>query len=151
LVEKIASDIKKSCLNPNDDEEVIDAVLSFVQDRGRLNPSIHYTGGTPYIPKYPIETLAEGNGNCIDKSILFVSLLESLDYDTILIKESLGHFLAGVYMASPPTHSSTGEIWNLELNNKKYYMCETVSIGLRVGDLPSESQNRSHWAVEVEC
>jgi hypothetical protein len=56
-------------------------------------------------PKYPIEMLWEGAGDCEDAAILYVSLVEALGYDAILVRmftkqtedsEWGGHFMAGI-------------------------------------------------------
>ena len=149
-IQSIASFIKSSCNNQNDDEEVIDAILNFVQDKGNFTPCIHYISEGDDVPKYPLETVCEGGGDCEDKSILFVSLLESLGFDTILIVIP-GHCFAGVHMDTPPSHNFQIIDWYIEKDGKKYYTCETTSSGWRVGDLPTSSQGESCWSIIVDC
>lgn len=149
-VQTTANTIKSSCNDPNDDEEVINAILNFVQDKGNFTPCIHYISEEDDIPKYPLETLCEGGGDCEDKSILFVSLLESLGFETILIVVP-GHCFAGVYMENPPSHNFQTSYWYIQKSSKNYYTCETTSSGWRVGDLPPEYQGESCWTVIVNC
>ena len=99
------------------------------------------------MPKYPIETICEGGGDCEDQSILFVSLLESIGFDTILIIIP-GHCYAGVRLDAAPTW---GDGWSVSVDEVKYYTCETTMEGWRVGDLPTSSQEQSAYTAEVVC
>ena len=58
-----------------DDDEFIHEALAFVQG------AIRYQADPPGIehPLYPLETLADGDGDCEDTAILFVSLLKAMD------------------------------------------------------------------------
>lgn len=58
-----------------DDEEFIRETLAFVQG------AIRYQADPPSTehPLYPLETLADGDGDCEDTAILFVSLLKAMD------------------------------------------------------------------------
>ena len=57
-----------------DDDEFIHEALAFVQG------AIRYQADPPTIdhPLYPLETLADGHGDCEDTAILFVSLLKAM-------------------------------------------------------------------------
>ncbi|TXT61481.1 MAG: hypothetical protein BAJALOKI2v1_30102 [Promethearchaeota archaeon] len=143
----MAQTVIEVCSDKNDDEEICNAILNLVQDKGNFTPCIHYISEEDDMPKYPIETICEGGGDCEDKSILFVSLLESVGYDTILIIIP-GHCFAGVYLAETPTW---GDGWYVEYNGKEYYTCETTMEGWRVGDLPSSSQGQEIYVSEVVC
>jgi transglutaminase-like putative cysteine protease len=57
-----------------DDDEFIHETLAFVQG------AIRYQADPPTIdhPLYPLETLADGDGDCEDTAILFVSLLKAM-------------------------------------------------------------------------
>ncbi len=143
----IAQSIRDLCIDPLDNEEVANAILNFVQDKGEFEASLHYISEEDDIPKYPIETIVEGGGDCEDLSILFVSLLESIGFDTILIVIP-GHCYAGVYLSPVPTH---GDGWSFTFNEKPYYTCETTAEGWEVGDLPVSSQGESAYIEEVIC
>ena len=58
-----------------DDDEFIHEALAFVQG------AIRYQADPPSVehPLYPLETLADGDGDCEDTAILFVSLLQAMD------------------------------------------------------------------------
>lgn len=57
-----------------DDDEFIHEALAFVQG------AIRYQADAPGVehPLYPLETLADGDGDCEDTAILFVSLLKAM-------------------------------------------------------------------------
>lgn len=76
------------------------------------------TGYTEY-PKYPIEMLWENGGDCEDAAALYISLMESLDYDTILVLLEIkssngedddwgGHALPAIHI---PDYSGEGYQW----------------------------------------
>jgi len=99
-----------------------------------------FVGAIPYIlegeneeyPKYPIEILWENGGDCEDSSALYISIMEALGYDAILIllevkadaeDEWGGHAMVGI---SIPGYS--GEEWFLtEGSDTKYFYAETTA------------------------
>ena len=99
-----------------------------------------FVGAIPYIlegegeeyPKYPIEMLWENGGDCEDSSALYISIMEALGYDAILIllevkaneaDEWGGHAMVGI---SIPGYS--GEEWFLvEGSDTKYFDAETTA------------------------
>ena len=99
-----------------------------------------FVGDIPYIlegedeeyPKYPIEILWENGGDCEDSSALYISIMEALGYDAILIllevkadaeDEWGGHAMVGI---SIPGYS--GEEWFLiEGSDTKYFDAETTA------------------------
>ncbi|WP_292522146.1 hypothetical protein [Methanoculleus sp.] len=48
-------------------------------------------------PKYPVEMLVDGRGDCEDAAILMTGLLDALGYDTVLLKYS-NHMAIGIRM-----------------------------------------------------
>lgn len=112
--------------------ETANFILAFVQSLPYIPDNI----STPFddFPKFPLETLIEGGGDCEDTSILYATLLKILGYDVILVSPP-GHMMVGVaeYREKIPG-------WYVEFNNRKYYLAETTGEGWRVGDLPKEFQ-----------
>ncbi|MGQ9788526.1 MAG: CARDB domain-containing protein [Candidatus Hadarchaeaceae archaeon] len=107
--------------------EKINCMIAFVQ-------SLPYTPdeiSTPYdeYPRYPLETLVDGGGDCEDSSILLAALLDGMGYDVILIELS-NHMGVGI--------SGNFAGFYYELEEKKYFYIETTSTGWRIGELPSE-------------
>jgi hypothetical protein len=112
-------------------KQTLEFILAFVQN-------IHYeydkwsTGYEEY-PKFPIEILVDGEGDCEDHAILLATLLLLLKYDVIFI--------------SPPEHVAVGvsgsefegHYWIL--NGQKYYYCETTGPNFEIGDLPDEEDD----------
>jgi len=142
-------DVMDTAVDPTD-ENRIDALLSLVQDRGNDTICINYiSDGTDDFAKYPIETLTEGNGDCEDKSILFVSLCASVGYSCAIFVIT-GHVFAGVYLDSTPTHNTQIGAWYVEINGLNYWTCETTIFGWRIGDLPVSSQGQSVYYQIVE-
>lgn len=103
-------------------------ILAFVQSLPYTSDSI--TSGYDEYPRFPVETLVDGGGDCEDTSILFATITLILNYDTILI--------------SPPNHCAVG-VWGRNLQgsyytylNRTYYYCETTGNGWRIGQIPNE-------------
>ncbi len=140
----LAQALKAQCIDPNDDEEVVDTLLSFCQHKGDYSRSIKYIeDGFDDFAKYPWETIAEGNGDCEDKAILFGSLVEALGYSAAILVVT-GHVFVGVYLASDPTHNyQSPSSWYIEIGGNEYWTCETTVDGWLVGDLPSEYQGEA--------
>ena len=98
-----------------------------------------FVGTIPYIlegddeeyPKYPIEMLWDNGGDCEDSSALYISIMDALGYDTILLllevknnasDEWGGHAMVGI---SIPGH--TGEWQEIEGSSTKYFYAETTA------------------------
>ena len=107
--------------------ERVDFVIAFVQ-------SLPYTQDwvtSPYdeYPRYPLETLADGGGDCEDTSILLATLLMEMGYDSVLIILP-GHMAVGVALENAYGY------YFLE-NVTRYYYVETTGRGWRVGVMPT--------------
>jgi len=91
---------------------------------------IDSTGRKEY-PRYPIETLVDGTGDCEDHAILLAELIRSMNYDAILLAYPT-HMALGVV--------DTGNMYGTSYthNGKKYYYVETTPSGRVIGDIPEE-------------
>jgi hypothetical protein len=79
---------------------------------------------------FPIETLHDRTGDCEDKTFLYVSIMEALNYDTALLFFD-DHMAAGLNCTGAyGTYYDVGDI--------RYYYCETTSTGWHVGDKPED-------------
>ena len=58
--------------------------------------AMYVKGGVEY-PKYPVEMLVDGRGDCEDAAILMAGLLDALGYDTVLLRYS-DHMALGIRM-----------------------------------------------------
>jgi hypothetical protein len=135
-IKNIAELINESCVLG--EEDVADSVLNFVQDKGNFTACLHYISEGQEYPKYPIETLTEGGGDCDDHAILYASLMKALGFQVALIVSyEAGHMWCGVHLSSAPAFNSQGPTyWYVDYQSVRYYMAETTSWGWRVGDLP---------------
>jgi len=108
-------------------------ILAFVQSLPYTSDSV--TTGYDEYPRFPIETLVDGGGDCEDTSILFATITLILNYDTIFI--------------SPPDHCAVGILGkNLEgsyytYHDRTYYYCETTGEGWKIGQIPNEYKSVS--------
>jgi hypothetical protein len=134
----IAEYIRDHVYDPNNDEMVIMGILSFVQDRGDNNASMHYiydseTSGA----KFPVEFFVEGGGDCEDAAIAFMSLATALGYE-VKICYSPGHAFAAIKMEYPPVHQSNTPYTPFFFNDDGdfYYTCECTGYGWMIGQLP---------------
>jgi hypothetical protein len=108
--------------------DTVSFILAFVQSLPYTSDLV--TTGYDEYPRFPVETLVDGGGDCEDTSILFATMTRILNYDTIFI--------------CPPNHCAVG-IWgkNLEgsyytYQGKTYFYCETTGDGWGIGQLPAE-------------
>lgn len=115
------------------DLEIAEFVYAFVGDIQYLL-DIEGSGESDY-PKYPIEMLWEASGDCEDAAILYISLIEALGYDALivtgLVKQSededwSGHAWAAVHI---PGEDNLGTYWygEAEKSNLKFYFVEATA------------------------
>jgi len=108
--------------------EKVNLVVAFVQSLPYTVDSV--TTGFDEYPRYPVETLVDGGGDCEDTSILAAALLHTMNYDVILINPPV-HFAIGVNI--PGSH---GYYWSKD--DVKYYYVETTGEGWTIGELPPD-------------
>jgi hypothetical protein len=133
---------------PSNDECILNGLLTYCQDRGEFEPSIHFIEDGVNVndnAKYPVETLCEGGGDCEDKSILFASLARALDYD-VRICCIPRHVFVAVRLDSSPTN---GDVWHITINDENYYTCETTYNEWLIGNLPTKYQNETIYSYPV--
>jgi len=147
---KIAQEVKSNCISQNDDEEVVNALLSYSQ-------GIEYKLEIEDLAQYPLETLIN-QGDCEDLSIFFGSLVETLGYEAIIMcviiysessHEWFGHCCVGVHLDEIPTsHHSfpPSYYYNTTTDENKYWVCETTDQGWMIGQLPASDP--SYFLVE---
>jgi archaellum component FlaC len=117
--------------------EEMEIVASFVQNLHYLTDD---TTGYDEYPKFPVEILVDGGGDCEDTSILLSHLLEALDIDTALLTLP-GHMAVGVEV------NATGAHW--DVGNSTYYYLETTMAGWSIGSIPIEHVGKSVKVDEV--
>jgi hypothetical protein len=129
-VAPIAESIKKITDKlPHSDEQFADAVLMMVHQ-------------IPYVitqPKYPVETLKDNFGDCVELSFLAASIMQAGGLDVVLI-HYIGidpeHMNVGVYLPNKPVyHTLTNPLTGFKYDNKTYWTAEATPAGnWRVGD-----------------
>ncbi|WP_292731118.1 hypothetical protein [Methanoculleus sp.] len=92
----------------------------------------HVGGGVEY-PKYPVETLVDGKGDCEDAAILMGGLLDALGYDTVLLQYP-DHMALGIRMDGFNPWYAKYTPKYFEYEGKHYYYVEgtnytTISTG----------------------
>ncbi len=114
----------------NSDLEKINYVASFVQNLEYKSDS--ETNSSYEYPRYPVETLFNGNGggDCEDKAILTASILHNLGYDVALLRLP-NHMAVGVNLS---------EIANPKYKyyTDSYYFLETTTALKPCGFVPDE-------------
>jgi len=117
VIQTIAKDITDTSISTGDACKLcvaIDFVESMIYQY-----DIDYISRPDY-PKYPIETIKDGRGDCEDTSFLMASILKALNVDVILLRYS-DHMAVGFASDSCP-----GNYYNY--NDKKYCFLETTSV-----------------------
>lgn len=109
-------------------------VVAFVQ-------SITYQGDTSNYWKYPLETLADGNGDCEDKAILTAALLKEMGYDVAII-------ILPEHVAVAVT-CETCNGYYYPINGKRYYYLETTGEGFSPGTMDAKFQTAKATIIPV--
>jgi hypothetical protein len=106
--------------------EEVSLALSLVQS------SIEYeSDGDEEWPKYPVESLYDGKGDCEDFAILGAAILKVMGYDVALLFLP-GHAALGVAGAD----EIPGDY--IEHDSRRYYYCKMTGDGWQIGELPEE-------------
>lgn len=106
-----------------DSDRYVELITAFVQ----AIPYEHHPNGTP--PKFPVETVAEGTGDCDDKSLLLAALLSRSGYDVALLDFVNDSHMAVGIAGDHHVFGSTG-----------YAYIETTEIGF-IGYVPDVLAN----------
>jgi len=80
--------------------------------------------------KYPVETLADGGGDCEDTAILTAALLKEMDYNVAVV---MFQDHAAVAVACENCNG-----YYYPLDGKKYYYLETTGTGFSLGNIPGK-------------
>jgi len=128
-------------------QEIADMLIEKADERGYSKStfaaafvqSLEYVSdiiiGYDDYPKYPLETLAEQNGDCEDTSYLLAAIVRAMPIDCVLV------LLPG-HMAVAIAFSGSPEGYYYKLNNgRNYYYIETTSEGRAFGEIPDKYKN----------
>ncbi|MBU0460907.1 MAG: hypothetical protein KJ771_08950 [Nanoarchaeota archaeon] len=114
-IQTIAQDVADVSISKGDSNKA-QIAINFVESM-IYEYDIEYIS-QPEWPKYPIETIIDQRGDCEDTSFLMASILEALNYDTIILIYS-DHAAIGVWC-----DSCYGTYYNYK--GKKYFFLETT-------------------------
>jgi hypothetical protein len=100
--------------------------------------------------KYPVETLVEGKGDCIDDAILAGALLKEMNYNVAIVLlpqvsgEPAGHAVVGI-----ACDNCNGYYYPLD--GKKYYYLDLTGSGLSLGAMsyPGQADTYAHTTAQV--
>lgn len=130
---KVIRDLAKS--NSYSDAAVVRELAKFVQDVIEYQYDWESAGAAEY-PRYPIETLFEGQGDCEDTSILMAALLKELGYDVGFF-ELPGHLAVALRTSDDYSGGSYYEI-----NGHRYLYIESTGSGWNIGEIPEDVQGQ---------
>ena len=128
ILSQIIEEFKKQGQEHNfTSDQIVFNIISFIQALPYTSDSV--TTGYDEYPRYPIETLVDGGGDCEDSSILAAALISEMGYGVILL-EFPDHVAIGV-----KGEENIGDVY-YEYNGSKYYYVETTSSGYSIGVIP---------------
>jgi hypothetical protein len=118
-------------------------VLAFVQSLPYTSDNV--TEGYNEYPRFPIETLVDGGGDCEDTSILFATITLILGYGTVYINPT-DHYAVGIL-----GDNLRGTYWEYpQGSNHTYYYCETTGDGFKIGQLPEEFLGKNAFIYSID-
>jgi hypothetical protein len=129
----------------NDEEDFANGVLMIVHQ-------IPYKEVEP--EKYPVETIAENEGDCDLFSFIAASIMKAGGLDVVLlIYEEQQHMNIGVYLTNPPDDARF-TVHYFPYHGKRYYVAECTGDnwenGWRVGEYPEEFKGASATIIPIE-
>jgi len=108
-----------------------------------------FVQGLPYVadfytsvadlPKYPVETFIDRNGDCEDFSYLSASLIKATGIGVVLV-ELPNHMAIGIKMRQSAWTQQAGSYY--EAWDNRYYYFETTGKDWSLGEMPSEYNNK---------
>ncbi|MDK2975252.1 MAG: hypothetical protein PWP08_1623 [Methanofollis sp.] len=133
---------------PDDDYYRVMDVIFFVQQlpyASDNSAASYYEGVLPpqynngEYPKYPVETLIDGKGDCEDTSILAAAMLDLMGYDVVLLRFS-DHMALGMEMTKFTSFYADYPPKYYDYEGKQYYYVETTNYIeiLRIVELESD-------------
>jgi hypothetical protein len=124
-----------------DEMETVGFLLSYVQAMPYTSDKV--TTGYDEYPRYPIETIVDGGGDCEDTSILLASLVRAMGYDVVLL-ELPGHMAVGFPLSEdtirnwPNGHHGYSLAYYTREDGRHWAYCETTGEGWRLGQMPDD-------------
>jgi hypothetical protein len=132
--------------------DTVSLVLSFVQSMSYTDDEV--TTGYDEYPRYPVETMKDGGGDCEDTAILFTSIVREMGYGVALLElKEDKHMAAGVLISQEAVDN-----WNrdypltyypTENGEEMYAYCETTSEGWKLGQKPEDLESTTARIIDV--
>lgn len=116
------------------DAAMVRELAKFTQDVIEYQYDSDTTGEDEY-PRYPIETLYEGQGDCEDTVILMAALLREMGYEVGIL-----HVPGHVAVALRTADDYSGGAY-YEINGHRYLFIESTGSGWNIGEIPEDYQN----------
>jgi len=116
-----------------DEFDTVNLAVAFVQDLPYAADVVTTTFDE--YPRYPIETLVDGGGDCEDTSILLAAILHAMGYDVVLLRPA-NHMAVGV-LGGKGIHGTY-----FEHDGGKYFYLETTGRGWEIGQMPEEYEGQ---------
>lgn len=118
-------------------------VLAFVQQCIRYDSDLHTTVAGEW-PRYPLETLVDGVGDCEDNVILAAAVLKRMGFNVALLYYP-GHCALGVAGAEdlPGVYVEDSQ------TGVRYFYGETTAKGWSLGQVPPKYRQMSPEGIEV--
>jgi len=113
---------------------------------------IPYVESSPQ--KFPVEILAENEGDCDLFSLTAASIMKAGGLDVVLLlMENYDHMMLGVHLPDPPEDART-QVFYYEHEGKKYYVAETTGenweTGWRVGECHESLQSAAAKIYDID-
>ena len=132
--------------------EIYDNPEDFANGVLMITHQITYVETTP--PKYPVETMADGQGDCDLFSFIAASILKAGGLDVVLLYyEAQSHMNIGVHLSSTPENIRDSPCY-VTHDGERYYVAECTGgnwqEGWRVGECPPDLKQVSTEVVTLE-
>jgi len=126
-IKNIADMLKKTADENNYSASMF--TMAFIQSLGYVGDEVI---GYDDFPKYPLETLAEQNGDCEDTSYLAAAIISAMNISCVLV-ELPNHMAVAIAFSDSPG----GYYYRLS-NGWDYYYIETTEEGWKLGEIPDD-------------
>jgi hypothetical protein len=134
-----------------DDFDTVSFVLAFVQSWPYTSDDV--TAGYDEYPRYPVETIVDGGGDCEDTSILFSSLVRAMGYGTVLlVLEEDEHMGVGVKISENIVNDWDRDYsltYYTAADGGIYAYCETSGEGWELGHKPEDLKSATATIIFV--
>lgn len=138
---------------------IADSLWSIYDDEEDFaNGVLMITHQIPYVEsapqKYPVETIAQNEGDCDLFSFIAASIMKAGGLDVVIFYyETEKHMNVGIYLSHTPNDARQA-VYFIDYSDKSYYMAETTGgdweKGWRVGECPDELKEASAQVITLE-